>query len=205
MSDEKLLNAKKKYKKLYRYYAPNGIEIDYRPLSWDEYNAYIESIRNFAINEHLAEESIFEACVLNDIYVSSIDLLDAGTVLTVVNLILQQSGPQSADNIAEDLNAKRDEIGSITNQIISIICQAFPGYTPDDIDKMSWDRMMSVFVLAEHILIERGVLEGHVKISGAKARMKVNAGPIDFNAANREIADLGPPPGDWNLHRARSQ
>jgi len=166
---------------------------------------YTDTIQIGRIPSFYIEEKIFNACVIDDTDREGMDLFYAGDILTVVGLILHQSGPQSIESIDEKLEEKRELVGSITNQITALICQAFPGYTPDDIDNMNWDDVTEKLALAESILIAQGILSEPLEISG-KTKKKIRSGPIDFNKANRDLAqsDSGPPQGDWNLNRKRA-
>lgn len=200
------LDAKCKYRRIYKYHSPANHEIVYRLLTWNEYLAYTDAIQAGGIPSFYIEEKIFKECVLDRPYTEGIALLYAGDILTVVSLILHKSGPQSVEDIDEKLEEKRELVGSITNQITALICQAFPGYTPDDIGNMNWDDVTEKLALAESILISQNILSEPLQISG-KAKKKIKAGPIDFNKANKELAqsDSGSPPGDWNIHRKRAQ
>ena len=199
------LEAKCKYKRIFKYRTPSNDEIVYRLLTWSEYLTYTDTIQAGAIPSFYIEEKIFSTCVIDETDVEAIDLFYAGDILTVVGLILYQSGPQDVESIDAKLEEKRKLVGSITNQITALICQAFPGYTPDDIEKMNWDDVTEKLALAESILIAQNILSEPLEISG-KAKNKIKPGPIDFNRANRDLAQsyLGAPPGDWNLDRKRA-
>ena len=204
------LEAKCKYKNIYKLCAPsdNEIEIVYRLLTWQEYLSYTSAIDSGATSSADIEEDIFKKCVIDDSYTECMEHLLAGDVLTVVNLILTQSGPQNVDEIDEKLNEKREAVHSLNNQIISIICQAFPGYTPDIIEKMDWETIIERLTLAESILIAQGILQEPIQISGNRNAKDNNSGKhLDFDKINRTLAqdDLGSPPGDWNLDRKRSR
>lgn len=199
------LDAKCKYKHLYKFYAASGDEIVYRLLTWQEYLAYTGAIDSgFTVSSDI-EEEIFKKCVINDIYTDCMDHLLAGDVLTIVSLILTQSGPQNIDEIDVSLDEKREAVHSLNNQIISLICQAFPGYTPDTIEQMDWETIMERLALAESILISQNILQEPIQISGKK-KIKNSKQALDFNGINKNLMkdDLGPPPGDWNLNRNRS-
>lgn len=198
------LDAKCKYKHLYKFHAVSGDEIVYRLLTWQEYQSYTGAIDSGLTVSSDIEEEIFKKCVISDIYTDCIDHLLVGDVLTVVNLILTQSGPQDIDEIDATLDKKREAVYSLNNQIISLICQAFPGYTPDAIEQMDWDTIMERLALAESILISQNILQDPIQISGKK-KAKHSKQPLDFDSINRSLMkdDLGSPPGDWNLNRNR--
>ena len=202
---DQYLEAKCKYKRIFKYYTPSNDEIVYRLLTWSEYLMYTDTIQAGGIPSFYIEERIFNTCVIDDTDTEAIDLFYAGDILTVVGLILYQSGPQDVESIDDKLEEKRELVGSITNQITALICQAFPGYTPDDIDKMNWDDVIEKLALAESILIAQNILSEPLEISG-KTKKKIKSGPINFNRANKDLAqsDSGAPPGDWNMYRKRA-
>lgn len=200
------LEAKCKYKRIFKYRTPSNDEIVYRLLTWSEYLIYTDTIQVGAIPSFYIEEKIFSTCVIDDTDTEAKDLFYAGDILTVVGLILYQSGPQDVKSIDDKLEEKRELVGSITNQITALICQAFPGYTPDDIGDMNWEDVTEKLALAESILIAQKVLSEPLEISENKKK-QIRSGPIDFNKANKNLAqsDSGPPKGDWNLNRRRAE
>ena len=200
------LEAKCKYKRIFKYCTPSNDEIVYRLLTWSEYLVYTDTIQAGRIPSLYIEERIFNTCVLDDTDTEAMDLFYAGDILTVVGLILHQSGPQDVESIDNKLEEKRELVGSINNQITALICQAFPGYTPDDIGNMNWDDVTEKLALAESVLIQQKILSEPLEISGKK-KQKIKAGPIDFGRANKDLAqsDSGPPQGDWNINRRRAQ
>ena len=182
-------------------------EIVYRLLTWQEYLSYTSAIDSGGTSSADIEEDIFKKCVIDDTYTECMEHLLAGDVLTVVNLILTQSGPQDVGEIDEKLNEKREAVHSLNNQIISLICQAFPGYTPDTIEEMDWETIIERLALAESILISQNILQEPIQISGNKnTKDNSNSQYLDFDKINRTLVqdDLGSPPGDWNLNRNRS-
>ena len=199
------LEAKCKHKRIFKYRTPSDDEIVYRLLTWSEYLIYTDTIQAGAIPSFYIEEKIFSTCVIDDTDTDGMDLFYAGDILTVVGLILYQSGPQDVESIDSKLEEKRELVGSITNQIAALICQAFPGYTPDDIGNMDWEDVTEKLALAESILIGQKILSEPLEISGSKKK-QAKSGPIDFNRANKDLAqsDSGAPPGDWNLYRNRA-
>lgn len=203
-----IVDAKLKYGDLYKYSSIGGqVSVVYRLLTWKEYTSYIELLESDAVPRSIIEEQIFYSCVLDEAYASNMDSLLAGDVLTLVNLILVQSGPQTEDDVADKLDEKRDMVYALNSQIRSIIPMAFPGYSPEDISSMSWDKVTETLALAESILIKNGVLEGPIQFGSEKKRKKTQVQSVNTTQANKSLhADnFKPPPGDWNLDRMRSQ
>ena len=203
-----LIDAKLKYGDLYRYSSlDEEVVVTYRLLTWKEYTSYVELLESDALPRSIVEEQIFSSCVLDKAYAANIDSLLAGDILTLVNLVLVQSGPQTEADVADKLEEKRSKLYSLNSQIISLICMAFPGFKPEEIFAMPWDKVAEILALAESALIKSGRLEEPIQIGATATKKKVRHQRIDTSRANKDLSDanLKPPPGDWNLDRMRSQ
>jgi len=203
-----LIDAKLKYGDLYRYSSlDQEVVVTYRLLTWKEYTSYIELLESDALPRSVVEEQIFSSCVLDKAYAANIDSLLAGDILTLVNLILVQSGPQTEADVADKLEEKRSKLYSLNSQIVSLICMAFPGLKPEEIISMSWDKVAGMLALAESILLESGRLKEPIQMGATSTRKKVKHKRVDTSKANKDLSDANfkPPPGDWNLDRMRSQ
>lgn len=203
-----IVDAKLKYGDLYKYNSIDGqSSVIYRLLTWKEFTSYIELLESDAIARSIVEEQIFSSCVLDEAYVANLDSLLAGDVLTLVNLILVQSGPQTEDDVADKLDEKRSLVYGLNSQIRSIIPMAFPGYSPEDISSMSWDQAAETLALAESVLIKTGVLDGPLQFGSGTKKKKAKFQNINTGQANKSLFedDRRPPPGDWNLDRMRSK
>jgi len=201
-----IIDAKLKYGDLYRYTSTDEeVSVTYRLLNWKEYSAFIELLDSGIVARSIVEEQIFSICVLEESYVESIEDLLAGDILTLVNLILVQSGPQTEEDVAYKLDEKRERVYSLNSQITSLICMAFPGYSPEDIGNMSWDKVAQILALAESILLKSHVIEEPLKFGATKKKKQFM--PVNTGQANKNLydADFKPPPGDWNLDRMRSR
>lgn len=199
------IEAKQKYDSLYQY-DPGDIQITYRLLSWKEYLAYVDLLDAGVVSKAIIEESIFTSCVIDDVYTTNVASMSTGHVVTVVGLIMTQSGPGSIDDIANTFDAKRAEVGNLQNQIVAIICRAFPGYTPDQIGSWDWDVIMERFALAEDILLSEGRLAEPLKIADGPAKPQSNSPFIDFakeNAMRVQHGASDAPPGGQNISRRR--
>jgi hypothetical protein len=81
------------------------------------------------------------------------DNQDAGIVSTVVKAVLSASGVTKAERIFSQLEQARSLIGTIEDQMAVIICRAFPSYTPEDVEKMTWPTVLKRVSQAEMILM----------------------------------------------------
>ena len=77
----------------------------------------------------------------------------AGIVSTIVKTILLASGVTKGERIFSQLDYQRSLIGNIEDQIVVLICRAFPGYTPEQIDEMDWPTVLKRAAQAEMILM----------------------------------------------------
>ena len=89
-----------------------------------------------------------------------LDTLKAGVVSTVAGQALELSGPGDIDSTNQALEATRKVVsGSIIEEIAVLICRAFPSYTPEDVDQMTWPTILKRVVQAESVLLQNGILK----------------------------------------------
>jgi len=100
----------------------------------------------------------------------------AGEIDCVVRHIIELSGFSKTDGMLGDLEVERKKIESLDNQILLLICKAFPHLTPKDLDKMNYNSILRYLTLAEAIL--------DVKLSIDKPK---NQNKIDFEKDNVEL------------------
>jgi len=143
----------------------DGMQVAYRLLSLDEYLKYERLIETDVYPPAFLEDEIFDKCVTDQILVSRRNTLKAGVVTTVATLIFSQSGPQSLNHFNYDLNVKRIEASSVINEMVSIICQAFPAYKPDDLYQMDYSIFMLRAAQAERHLLRIGALTEPLSIT----------------------------------------
>lgn len=200
------IEAKLKHDILYQY-SPGDIQITYRLLSWKEYLAYVDLLDAGVVSKALIEESIFTLCVIDDVYTTNVEDMSTGHIVTVVGLIMMQSGPGSIDDIANTFEAKRAQVGNLQNQIVAIICRAFSGYTPDLISSWDWGTVMERFALAEDVLLSEGRLAEPLKITDGHAKPHSKQPFIDFAKENSMLMqhDVSSPPGSQNTNRRRQK
>lgn len=118
-----------------------------RPLTRREFSFYSE------LEGHEVERAIVDACVLYP----DTDLLDECT-LGIDNYlsraVLNISGFSSEDTLIDGVIEAREEAKSLESAITIYICKAFPKYTPDDVDDMTFMEQMRLVALAEQIIGE---------------------------------------------------
>lgn len=107
----------------------------------------------------------------------------AGEIDYVVRNIIELSGFSKTDGMLEDIEEERRKIESLDNQILLLICKAFPHLTPQDLDKMNYNSILRYLTLAEAIL--------DVKLSIDKSQ---NQNKIDFEKDNVKLKGGKTPP-----------
>ena len=141
----------------------DGIEIIFRLPS-------IKSARQYAILLNLAQynseksiiyETIFRNVVQDDWLVNQCGDLKAGIPETIANLIMRLSGlDDSATEYTEELfRVYRNQSSSDLIFMKRIICSAFGGYTFESLDHLNYQNLVNIFIQAENILLERGIIE----------------------------------------------
>ena len=169
----------------------------FRLLSKSEY------LSLYFIQFHLsyeAEDILLERCVLfPKVDIKYLDNLLAGEVSSLVMKILDLSGFSNVENIKKDLEKERESIQVLDNQIVLLICKAFPHVNPSDIDQFDYPTILHYLTLAEEIL---GTKLEITKVDPA------NNKTIDFTKENAEQGFIMPnkvhnirPPAPKNQRR----
>jgi hypothetical protein len=147
----------------------------WRVISWSEFKA----LRNARMTIGATLDLEIEEAVYNKaVFFSSFDRIppsnlsedekslfvkmdrenqDGGIVSTVAKAVLMASGVTKPEKIFLQLEQARSLIGNIEDQIAVIICRAFPSYTPEDVEKMTWPTVLKRAAQAEMILMGYGV------------------------------------------------
>jgi len=169
---DKILEWKKKYVNVY-YHKVGGKEYIFRLLTKGEYLALY--FMQFHISNE-AEDTLMEQCILYPhVDKHYLDNLYAGEFNTISDKILSLSGFSDLESIKSDLEKEREKIKLLDNQIVVIICKAFPHINPSDIDNFDYPTIIHHITLAEELLgtkLEISKLEDNNK--------------IDFEKDNRE-------------------
>lgn len=136
----------------------DGTIVPWKLLSTKDYMYYNDLLAANVYPLAFVEDEIFCKCVLDQSLVKNIDILKAGIVSHVAQAILQYSGPYSPSDIEQALELKRHEASNILHDIVIWICQAFPGYVPDDLYMLSYHDLMLRFAQAEIKLLRAGII-----------------------------------------------
>lgn len=140
-----------KYKHLYLFNTGKG-SVLFKPLSYNKCETAKRICAAYPALAPVVEDNIWEECVVEHTLQATVDDMNAGLVSTIVRLILGFSNPTSLQEVEDDIQQLRNETGNIRNDIVIKICQAFPAYTPDDVENMEWREQLKRLVQAEKIL-----------------------------------------------------
>lgn len=131
----------------------DGTEVPWNTLSIGDYVKYLRE------QDEETEDKIFNTCVTDGYLKSKVAVMKAGVVSTVVANILATSAPSAIEDYQTVLDYYRYVVrDNLIDQMIILICQAFPAYTPLHIQGMKFDDFMYHVALAEKKLLDIGVL-----------------------------------------------
>jgi hypothetical protein len=185
MSSDNTFELYGKYKNLYLLNTGKG-SVLFKSLSFSKYETAKRICKNYPALAPVVEDNIWEECVVEHTLNGNVNTLNAGIISTIVRLILSFSNPTSQKEIEEELVDIRDNAKNIREEIVVKICQAFPAYTPEQVEDMEWRVQLRRLVQAEKIL---GTTFTFTDASNSKGKGKGNSGQafIDFEKENRII------------------
>jgi hypothetical protein len=110
-------------------------------------------------------EHIFRDCIEDKVFAGSQDI-PAGLPETIANLVLFLSGvDENYHDYTEQLLAfNRSSVNAATNTIKRTICGVFSGYRFSDLEALNYQELIYVFVQAEKILLEQGIITEGLKL-----------------------------------------
>lgn len=136
----------------------DGTTIPWRPLSMGEYIEYDALIKSGRYPLAYIENEIFSKCVTSDFYKKNMNDTKAGIVSTVSAGILAYSGPSTISELNQILDINRGVSQQVLHQIVSIICQGFPSYKPEEVYDMDYRTIMLRLAQAEDKLVKMGLM-----------------------------------------------
>jgi hypothetical protein len=163
---EDLLALRKIHGNVFLTRLPNGQDVPWRPLTIQEYLEYDKLLKLGGYPRAYIEDEIFCKCVLSKIFVENIEALKAGLVQAVVNDILVYSGPNdNINHMQAFLDMNRNVANQVMHQLVSVVCQAFPAYKPEDLYEMDYSTFMLRVAQAEDKLLRAGLLQEYISFS----------------------------------------
>jgi len=143
--------ALKEHKDLYLFEVSKG-RVLFRLLDYDSYRSIRYVMKNYLEFKFDLEDRIWNECVIDHTFSFSKDHIEAGIVTTISQIILFYSAPHNVRDINKDLSEARDSLNDAVEQAIITICEAFPSYLPETLEKLPWRVIVKRLAQAERIL-----------------------------------------------------
>lgn len=191
-SKNNLFSLYSDYKNLYLYQSSSGT-ILFRLLPYDRVRVVEKLIASYPSLKTKIEDDIWDECIIESSFPSSLDDLDAGIITTISQLIIRLSCPTSIQEINSDLDAMRNELTDIRDQIITKICEAFPAYSPEDVERMDWQTQLKRLTQAEKILGMKFELNTGESKKGSNTGIatKIGSDGLQYIDFEKENANFG--------------
>ena len=154
-----LPSLRRKYGSVFVTNLENGDVIPWKQLTIGEYLEYSLLLSGGVYAKATIEDEIFKKCVIDEYIIDSLEMLKAGTVSTVVQDIIDNSGPGSVQDLNTTLNAFRNVASQAIHQTAAFICQAFPAYKLEDVYEMDYGNFILRLAQAEAKLLQVGILQ----------------------------------------------
>jgi hypothetical protein len=181
---------------------PDGLEVPWHALTIGE---YLQNVRKLEPPEDI-EDKVFATGVTSEYLVNNIHEIKAGTIGTIAGNIISASAPSSPEELNLIFNYFRQAINAnVLNQLIILICRAFPGYTPKILSEMMLEEFMYNAALAEAKLLESGIITEPLQLITSAPEPQQPAPP---KSDSRQIRDnwvaqhqTAPPPVQAGINR----
>lgn len=175
-----ILSWKNKFSAIY-YIVLMGELYIFRPLTRNE---YLTNFNIQTISGSNPGDSVLKTCLLYpEFKQENFDSKLAGEVDSLVSIILAKSGFSETDRIITDLDKYRSEMVTLENQMIILICKAFPHLTLFDVDNFTYEELLRYIAISEAIL--------DIKLNIEKPKPKKD-GVIDFEEENKPFNEGRP-------------
>jgi len=151
-----IAEALSQYKDLY-FYEHDNYSVIFRSLSWKDYKIFHYLFNVYPAIQADLEDQLWELCVVEHNYPSGINGIDAGIVTNIARLIIYLSGRNLASSsdiqlIQSDLESARNKRDSLEGQIKLAILEAFPSYKLEELDDLSWSKIVDLLACSEYLL-----------------------------------------------------
>jgi hypothetical protein len=200
----------KEHRDLYLFTEEDG-RVIFKLMDYEFYKATRYIMQAYPEFKFDLEDRIWDDCVLEHTFNNGKDYLPAGIVTTVSQMILYLSCPQSIEDVNIQLEDARALLSDAREQAIITICEAFPSYLPENLEKMTWPILLRRLAQAEQILKKQFEFKNPTSqpIDDSDKIFKnleefTNVA-VDFKKVNKELyqEEFGTPSGDFNLRNAR--
>lgn len=127
---------------------------------------------------------IVRTCLLYPVTdISELDKLLAGEFDYLLRSIVSMSGFSQMERVEKDIEEARESIATLENQIIILVCKAFPHLTIQDVDRFTYDELIKYLAVSEAILDMKLTIE---------KKPDTKPGVIDFDEENRAVGGAAP-------------
>ena len=193
----------------------DGTIIPWHPLSLGEFLEYQSLFATGFVDHSILENEIFAKCVTDPVLVNNIHIHKAGTVSAVAAAIMANSNIEDKDVFNTALDNSRRIAQHPIHQFVSLICRAFPGYTPDDIYAMDFATFLLRLAQAEEKLLMLGGISEPIRLETPDDQRTMPAEPKspekkDYKIDPKKIKEAfdlkdAPAPKKLNLSNAREE
>ena len=156
----------------------NGIEIVFRlpPVALAQQYSILLNMTQTESERTVIYETIFRNVVQDDWMINEAGGLQAGVPETVSKLVFMFSGlDDTAKQYTEELlQLYRTQSSSILMTIKRTICSVFPSYTFESLGQLNYQNLINVFVQAEKILLEKGIIESEFEFMSPDQAKEAN-------------------------------
>ena len=154
---------------LYVVTLPDGTDVIFTLPSLNQASQYSQLLTvsdgNYSL-QCIIYNHIFEEYVVDKFFAVHDENIKAGIPETIAKVIMYLSGSDN-DSFQEYTETLLDTFRSQTSNVISVmkrtICQVFSGYKMNDVDRLSFQDLVKVYVEAEKVLLEQGIIEEGLK------------------------------------------
>lgn len=150
---------RRKYGSVFITSITNGQIVPWKPLKMGEFLEYSELFQTGKYARATLEDEIFKKCVVDELMISRMSRFPAGIISSVVSDILKNSGPETIRELNYGLGMSRLKARQALHETASIIAQAFPAYTLEQIYDFEYPVFLLRLAQAESKLLRLGILQ----------------------------------------------
>jgi hypothetical protein len=190
----------------------------FRLLPYNKYSAVKYILNAYPSFSTTIEEDIWQDCVVEHTFLSgaSTDNIKAGTVSAVATAIMRQSCATEPGQANQELEEAREYLQDSVQQAIIFICEAFPSYLPENLERLTWKKILKRLAQAELILNKNfqfqsvnsqpqddssKIMKELNKLSEDTVVDNIVSSAVNFNEDNQQFhsEEWGAPKGNFNI------
>lgn len=122
----------------------------------------------------LIYEHLFKLAVEDPWFTDDVNDIHAGIPETISRLVIYLSGlGQKSIEYTEALfEESRKDNESVISMMKRTICSVFSGYTFEEVERLNYPRIVGLFISAEKVLLDRGIIESVFKFENPEGNKK---------------------------------